>query len=108
LASHPGAANPGQDRADDLVAEGEQGGEVRAGCGETRARGARRVTVCGPVLDPRFRPAAGPAEQLAARARFGLPEQGRLALVVAGSRGSDSSCPRPDLGRRSGVVVVEG
>ncbi|MFJ9896307.1 glycosyltransferase [Streptomyces sp. NPDC091280] len=53
---------------------------------QARAAGARDVRVCGPVADPRFRPvdASGHA---AARARFGLPANAPLALLVAGSWG---------------------
>jgi UDP-N-acetylglucosamine:LPS N-acetylglucosamine transferase len=54
--------------------------------GQARAQGAAAVTATGPVVDPRFTPAT-PAERHAARARFGLPEHTRLALLVAGSWG---------------------
>ena len=41
FAPHPGAADPGEDRPDDLLAEGEQGGDG--------ARGARvEVVAAGP------------------------------------------------------------
>ncbi|WP_405560471.1 glycosyltransferase [Streptomyces canus] len=53
---------------------------------QARAAGARDVRVCGPVVDPRFRP-GGARERGAARARFGLPEKSPLALLVAGSWG---------------------
>ncbi|WP_327406509.1 glycosyltransferase [Streptomyces sp. NBC_01288] len=53
---------------------------------QARAAGARDVRVCGPVADPRFRPADAP-ERAAARARFGLPPTAALALLVAGSWG---------------------
>ncbi|MGW3738397.1 MGDG synthase family glycosyltransferase [Streptomyces sp. NPDC005148] len=50
------------------------------------AQGAARVTVTGPVTDPRFAPATA-AVRGAARARFGLPAHSALALLVAGSWG---------------------
>lgn len=50
------------------------------------AQGAVAVTVVGPVTGPRFAPATD-AQRRAARARFGLPEQAPLALLVAGSWG---------------------
>ncbi|MER5796218.1 glycosyltransferase [Streptomyces sp. NPDC001980] len=53
---------------------------------QARALGARDVRVGGPVADPRFRP-ADPERRRAARARFGLPEDAPLALLVAGSWG---------------------
>jgi UDP-N-acetylglucosamine:LPS N-acetylglucosamine transferase len=53
---------------------------------QAQAAGARDVRVCGPVTDPRFRP-ADIRERRAARARFGLPERTPLALLVAGSWG---------------------
>ncbi|MGW2524473.1 MGDG synthase family glycosyltransferase, partial [Streptomyces sp. NPDC001617] len=54
--------------------------------GQARAAGARDVRVCGPVVDPRFRPGDA-RERAAARTRFGLPEHAPLALLVAGSWG---------------------
>ncbi|MFF4307096.1 UDP-N-acetylglucosamine--N-acetylglucosamine transferase [Streptomyces sp. NPDC001601] len=53
---------------------------------QARALGARDVRVGGPVADPRFRP-ADPGRRMAARARFGLPADAPLALLVAGSWG---------------------
>ncbi|MEU9239522.1 UDP-N-acetylglucosamine--N-acetylglucosamine transferase [Streptomyces sp. NPDC048385] len=53
---------------------------------QARALGARDVRVGGPVTDPRFRPAAA-GRRRAARARFGLPADAPLALLVAGSWG---------------------
>ncbi|GHK01356.1 hypothetical protein SY2F82_31530 [Streptomyces sp. Y2F8-2] len=53
---------------------------------QARAAGARDVRVCGPVVDPRFRP-CGTGERSRARARFRLPEHAPLALLVAGSWG---------------------
>jgi len=51
-----------------------------------RALGAAGVVVTGPVVSERFGPATA-AERAAARERFGLPADGRLALLVAGSWG---------------------
>ena len=53
---------------------------------QARAAGARDVRVCGPVADPRFHPVDA-TERAAARARFGLPANTPLALLVAGSWG---------------------
>ncbi|NEC92626.1 glycosyltransferase [Streptomyces sp. SID12501] len=53
---------------------------------QARATGARDVRVCGPVVDPRFRPGSA-RERETARARFGLPRNAPLALLVAGSWG---------------------
>ena len=38
FASHARAAQPGEDRGDDLVAEGEQGGDRACGASVTRSR----------------------------------------------------------------------
>ncbi|MFD7908047.1 glycosyltransferase [Kitasatospora sp. NPDC059747] len=54
--------------------------------GQAREHGAERVVVSGPVVDPRFTPATD-AQRSAARARFGLPADAPLALLVAGSWG---------------------
>jgi UDP-N-acetylglucosamine:LPS N-acetylglucosamine transferase len=54
---------------------------------QARRLGAKRVIVTGPAVGPAFRPAANDAERQAARAKFGLPSEGRLALVAAGSWG---------------------
>ncbi|AEW97332.1 MULTISPECIES: MGDG synthase family glycosyltransferase [Streptomycetaceae] len=53
---------------------------------QAEAHGAARVEVTGPVVDPRFTRAT-PALRAAARARFGLPADAPLALLVAGSWG---------------------
>ncbi|MDF3298898.1 MGDG synthase family glycosyltransferase [Streptomyces tropicalis] len=53
---------------------------------QAHVQGAAAVTVVGPVTDPRFTPATD-GQRLAARARFGLPGQAPLALLVAGSWG---------------------
>ncbi|MEV7379570.1 glycosyltransferase [Streptomyces lydicus] len=53
---------------------------------QARAAGAQDVRVCGPVVDPRFRPSAE-LERHRVRARFGLPNDAPLALLVAGSWG---------------------
>jgi UDP-N-acetylglucosamine:LPS N-acetylglucosamine transferase len=54
--------------------------------GQARAQGAAGVTVTGPVTARRFAPVTGEG-RCAARVRFGLPERGVLALLVAGSWG---------------------
>jgi UDP-N-acetylglucosamine:LPS N-acetylglucosamine transferase len=54
--------------------------------GQAREHGAERVAVAGPVVDPRFTPATED-QRRAARARFGLPPETPLALLVAGSWG---------------------
>lgn len=53
---------------------------------QAEAAGARDVRVGGPVTDPRFRP-RGEGDRSRARARFGLPDDARIALLVAGSWG---------------------
>ncbi|MFD8392636.1 glycosyltransferase [Streptomyces sp. NPDC059680] len=53
---------------------------------QAHAQGAAAVGVAGPVTDPRFTPATD-EQRRAARARFGLPGQAPLALLVAGSWG---------------------
>lgn len=66
--------------------------------------GGRGVTVSGPLVPDRFRPAE-PGEQVAARALFELPAQGRLALLVAGSWGvGDVHKTAEDL-RRTGAAI---
>jgi hypothetical protein len=53
LASHAGAADPGEDRGDDLVAEGEQGGDGAGGAGrDVVAAGAAGLD--GEVLATQF------------------------------------------------------
>ncbi|MFI1741619.1 glycosyltransferase [Streptomyces sioyaensis] len=54
--------------------------------GQARAQGAAAITVTGPLVATRFAPATE-AGRRAARARWGLPEQAPLALLVAGSWG---------------------
>lgn len=54
--------------------------------GQARALGAAGIEVGGPVVDAAFVPATD-AQRAEARARFGLPAAGRLALLVAGSWG---------------------
>ncbi|MDH6113956.1 UDP-N-acetylglucosamine:LPS N-acetylglucosamine transferase [Kitasatospora sp. MAP12-15] len=49
--------------------------------------GAADVQVCGPLVGPACRPVRSAAERLRERARFGLPADGPVALVVAGSWG---------------------
>ena len=53
---------------------------------QARSLGARDVRVVGPAVSPAFRPAT-PRSRREARTEFGLPADGRLALVVAGSWG---------------------
>ena len=45
------------------------------------------VEVCRPAVRPAFHPITDPDEPARTRARYGLPERGRVALVVAGSWG---------------------
>ncbi|MGH3437745.1 MAG: glycosyltransferase [Sciscionella sp.] len=52
-----------------------------------RCRGAESVMVVAAAVRPEFRPAHDMAERAAARARFGLPATGRLAVVLSGSWG---------------------
>jgi len=59
---------------------------------EVAAASARRlsgsfVEVCRPAVRPAFHPTTDPGEPARTRARYGLPERGRVALVVAGSWG---------------------
>lgn len=63
--------------------------------------GGKGVAVSGPLVPDRFRPAE-PGEQAAARAAFGLPEQGRLALLVAGSWGVG------DVNKTAGDLLATG
>jgi UDP-N-acetylglucosamine:LPS N-acetylglucosamine transferase len=49
------------------------------------ALGAPTVLITAPAIAPGFRPARSPAEVTEARARFGLPSDRKLALVLAGS-----------------------
>jgi UDP-N-acetylglucosamine:LPS N-acetylglucosamine transferase len=66
---------------------------------------ATGVRVCGPAVSPTFHPARSPRQRCADRARFGLPEQAPLALVVAGSWGvGDIERTVADIAR-CGVVI---
>lgn len=49
--------------------------------------GAAEVEICSPLVGPAFRPVRSAAERLRGRARFGLPADRPVALVVAGSWG---------------------
>lgn len=70
---------------------------------QARDLGAGWVEPAAPVVDPRF----GPAEQAPARAAFGLPAFGRLALVVAGSWGVGKvSLIARDVARSGAAVPV--
>ena len=54
---------------------------------QARGLSANDVAVVAPAVRPGFRPVRSAADRAAARRRFGLPEDGRYALVVAGSWG---------------------
>jgi UDP-N-acetylglucosamine:LPS N-acetylglucosamine transferase len=54
---------------------------------QARAWGATRVEVVRPAVDPAFAAPATVTERAAARLRYGLPVDGPVALVVAGSWG---------------------
>lgn len=71
---------------------------------QARALGATAVPVTGPVVDPAFSPAT-PAERQAARARFGMPENAPLALLVAGSWGVGSVREAATEILNSGIAV---
>jgi UDP-N-acetylglucosamine:LPS N-acetylglucosamine transferase len=77
---------------------------------QARAVGADRVRVTAPALAPAFawdRAGAHPARRLMARRRFGLPEHGALALVVAGSWGvGDIAATAADLAATGLVTPV--
>jgi processive 1,2-diacylglycerol beta-glucosyltransferase len=74
---------------------------------QARAVGADRVRVTGPALAPGFRAHPNPARKLMARRRFGLPENGPLALVVAGSWGvGDIAAAAADLAATGMVTPV--
>ncbi|GAA4363817.1 galactosyldiacylglycerol synthase [Actinomadura verrucosospora] len=55
---------------------------------QARRLGAANVQVCAPAVRPGFRPASSVLERQLARLHFGLPDDDRLALVVAGAWGS--------------------
>jgi UDP-N-acetylglucosamine:LPS N-acetylglucosamine transferase len=59
--------------------------EVAAG--QARALGAERVAVCRPAVSSAFAEPADRSERADTRARYGLPADGPVALVVAGSWG---------------------
>jgi processive 1,2-diacylglycerol beta-glucosyltransferase len=52
---------------------------------QVRLLGAERVAVVAPAVRPEFRPVESDDERAKARAEFGLPQDGLLALVVSGS-----------------------
>jgi UDP-N-acetylglucosamine:LPS N-acetylglucosamine transferase len=54
---------------------------------QARAAGATGVVVTAPAVAPGFRPRRSPEEAADARRRFGLPQRGLLALLLAGSWG---------------------
>lgn len=72
--------------------------------GQARALGARAAAVAAPLVAPAFRPAA-PSERLLARLAFGLPAEGRLALVTAGSWGVGQVRKTAHDVARSGVAT---
>jgi UDP-N-acetylglucosamine:LPS N-acetylglucosamine transferase len=54
---------------------------------QAEALGAPGVVVTAPAVPPRFKPAPSRQEAISARLSFGLPLEGKLALVLAGSWG---------------------
>jgi len=77
---------------------------------EAAELGAAAVYVTAPVVDPRFGP-AGPGARASARVRFGLPEVGRIALLVGGSWGAgelDDAVREIDATRLATCAVVCG
>ncbi|WP_327430721.1 MGDG synthase family glycosyltransferase [Streptomyces sp. NBC_01236] len=75
---------------------------------QAHEQGAAGVTVTGPLTDPRFTPATED-DRRAARARFCLPEDAPLALLVAGSWGvgpvREAAAEIRDTGAALPVVV---
>ncbi|MEU1343059.1 glycosyltransferase [Streptomyces sp. NPDC005827] len=71
---------------------------------QAHARGATAVTVAGPVTDRRFAPATA-GQRAAARARFALPANATLALLVAGSWGVGPVRRAAAEIQRTGVAV---
>ncbi|GAB3161145.1 galactosyldiacylglycerol synthase [Micromonospora sonneratiae] len=71
-----------------------------------RALGAQDVRVVAPLVSDRFRPAtAGTKRQ--ARQKFGLPEEGRIALLVAGSWGvGDVETTATEVARTRAAIPV--
>ena len=76
---------------------------------QARRLGARRIVVTGPAVGPAFRPAADSAERRRAREKFGLPAEGRLALIAAGSWGvgdiADTARDIAEIGVATPVVL---
>jgi UDP-N-acetylglucosamine:LPS N-acetylglucosamine transferase len=70
------------------VAEGVDGHTAvhDVAAAQARALGAAQVVTVDPAVDPRFFPSTE-ASRARARAKFGLPPDGRLALLVGGSWG---------------------
>jgi UDP-N-acetylglucosamine:LPS N-acetylglucosamine transferase len=69
--------------------------------------GAADVRVTGPIVRPAFRPVRDAREQRIARTRFGLPQEAKLALVVAGAWGvGDVALAAADLAATGLVVPV--
>jgi len=74
---------------------------------QARLLGAADVCVTGPIVRPAFRPARDACEKQVARTRFGLPQQAKLALVVAGAWGvGDVALEAADLAATGLVVPV--
>lgn len=71
---------------------------------QAHARGAAAVTVAGPVTGRRFTPGTA-GQRGTARAGFGLPAEGPLALLVAGSWGVGAVRRAAGEIRDSGVAV---
>ncbi|GAA4157761.1 hypothetical protein GCM10022251_31690 [Phytohabitans flavus] len=66
--------------------------------------GATDVRVAGRLVSKRFQPASAEAKQQA-RVRFGLPAEGRLALLVAGSWGVGDVIAAAEDIDRTGVAI---
>jgi UDP-N-acetylglucosamine:LPS N-acetylglucosamine transferase len=65
------------------------------------------VVAVSPIVDPEFRPARDRGERDAARRRFGLPVDDRLAVVVAGSWGvGDVDATVADIAASDAAVPV--
>ena len=78
LSVHPLWVHPGVDRHVALHPVAAQ---------QAYANGARGVAIAAPAVDPRFTAHVDPVARAAVRARYGLPADRPLALLVAGSWG---------------------
>ena len=74
---------------------------------QARALGAGQVRVVSPLVPPAFAAAAaaGPAERAATRARLGLPAQGQIAVLTAGSWGVGEVAETAVQVAASGLVI---